>query len=256
MDYGAYGSYPAYLSRRRGRRGLRLGKRSYGRSRRYPRPSPLNPYTYRKTRVGRLTKTALTSVKCTYTDRIYLNSASAYLFAATNAAYINLATMLAQSPEFVSRVAQYSYYMINGMQVKCTRKWIDPIEYGVDGTSPGFTVGTYSRGLSMVSANFYPNLNTSTVGQPVEDADSSWKISPYITSVQSHYQPFPKNFTTGSNSNGLGVWNAGNNYTNISGELAIYANAAENAAASDQAVITIWDVEVNFYVAFCNNTGA
>lgn len=257
MDSGAYGSYPGYLSRKRYRRGgLRLGRRTYNYRSRFRLPrNPMNQFTYRKTRVGRLTKTQLVSVKCTSTNVITLNPGGTYQFQGIDA-YFNLTAMLATSPEFVSRYTQYSYYMINGMQVKFTRKWIDPIAYGVNGTSPGFIQASYGNGLPMLSCNFYPNLSGSTVGQPVEDADSSWKVSPFIQTVQSHYQPFPKNFTTGSNSNGLGVWNACSTYTSLSGELAIYNDAANTAGTSDISTISMWDVEVNLYIAFCNNTGS
>ncbi|CAF3348360.1 unnamed protein product [Rotaria socialis] len=163
--------------------------------------------------------------------------------------------MLSTSQEFTSRILQYSYYMINGMNVKYARRWIDPISYGVNGTSPGFLANSFHNGLAMLSSNFYPNLASTFVGSPVERADSSWEVSPYTWTTQSHYQPFPKNFSTGPNSNGLGVWNACSQYASISGELAIYNDGADTVKASDVDHISIFDVEINLYITFCNNTG-
>lgn len=157
------------------------------------------------------------------------------------------------SPEWVSRSTQFSYYMINGISVAYTRKWIDPIAYGVNGSSSGITATTYRIGMPALSTNFYPNLSSTVVGQPVEDADSSWMTSLFIHGKQSHYQPFPKNFTTGTNSNGLGVWNACSQVANLAGELAIYA--VNGPSVSDQGDFFLLDVEINVYCSFCNNTG-
>lgn len=208
----------------------------------------LKPFSYNKTRTGKYTKTQLVSAKCTYQSRIILeNLSTAYQFGTTNQ-YLNLSTILSGSAEFASRVTQYSYFKISGMQVIFTRRWVDPITTGA-----GQAFNSITEGLSMMSVNFYPNLASQTVGQSVENADSSWKVSPFIQGAQSHYQPFPKNFTTGPNSYGLGVWNAANGYTNISGELAIYNDPGASAGTLQ---VGIWDMEVNIYAAFCNNTGA
>lgn len=250
METGAYGMYPRYtqnggLKRRRYNVGRYLRRKYLTRG---LRQRPINQFTYPKTRVGKYTKTQLVSTKCTYQTKVILeNLSTAYQFATTNQ-FLNMNTILAGSPEFASRVTQYSYFMINGMQCKFTRRWVDPITTGA-----GQAFNSITEGLSMLSVNFYPNLASQTVGQSVENADSSWKVSPFIQGVQSHYQPFPKNFTTGSNSYGLGVWNAANGYTNISGELAIYNDPGASAGTLN---VAIWDVEINVYAAFCNNTGA
>jgi len=245
MDTGAYGSYP----RRR-----RTFKKTLGR--RYKRrANPVNQYTFRKTRVGRLTKTDLQLTKISFRDNISLASIGTYQFTSTNSQYANLSSMLLGSSEFVSRQTQYSYYMLNGISVKFTRRWMDPIAFGVTGTSPGFQQATYTMGLSVLSVNFYPNLVSSTIGEPVQEADSSWLVSPYLDGCQSHYQPFPKNFTTGTNSSGLGVWNACSQASNIQGQLSIFSE--QNIQASNIAPLpVIWDVAVQLYVQFCNNTGA
>lgn len=260
MNAGAYGTYPGYLGLKRRRYNIgRYITKKYGSTvtpyrRRYV--NPVNQFTYRKTRVGRLTKTDMQSVKCTYNDAILLAASSqTYQFAISGQPYSNLTNMIQASTEFASRQTQYSYYMLNGMQVKLTRRWIDPIAYGVDGVSAGFTATTYNgNGLATIQFNLYPNLTNTVVGAPVQNADSSWEVSPFITTVNSHYQPFPKNFTTGTNSNGLGVWNATNQIANLAGELACFNDAG--AAASDVSSIAMWDVEINFYIAFCNNTGS
>lgn len=253
MNSGAYASYPK-RTRYSGNRNYRF-KKFLGRKRAI-RVNPVNQYTYRKTRIGRLTKTNMQVLKATFVDTIALNSGTGpnYVFGSTNVAYRNLSAILLASPEFVSRQSQYSYYMITGMAVSYTRMWIDPIAYGVDGVSPGFLAAFYTDGLSMLSTNFYPNLVNAVVGQPVEDADSSWKVSPFIHGVQSHYQPFPKNFTTGTNSNGLGVWNACTQVVNLQGEVAIYNSGG--ALVSNAGEFSIFDVEINVYCVFCNNTGA
>lgn len=229
------------------RRRYNLGryiKKKYGSNKAY---SARYNYGYKKSRFARLTKTQFTNAICTYTGRVnLLSNADTYVFVTGNQ-YLNLSSMLASSPEFITRGTQYSYYMLNGIAVKFTRRWIDPLTTGAN------SFVNLVAGLSMMSVNFYPNLNTSTVGAPVENADSSWKVSPFLHGVQSHYQPFPKNFTTGSNSNGLGVWNATNTYTNLNGELAIYNDGGVTAQGID---LGIWDMEVNFYMSLCNNTGA
>lgn len=251
MDSGAYGSYP-----RRRRYGIgRYITKKYGSKRAYTRKvNPVNQYTFKKTRVGRLTKTQLTSTKCTYADQIIIGAGLAAMVFSSGNDFLNLTTILQSSTEWVSRSTQYSYYMINGISVSYTRKWIDPIEYGVNGVSPGFTQATFFRGMPMLNTNFYPNLLSTSVGPVVEAADSSWETSPFITTKQSHYQPFPKNFTTGTNSNGLGVWNACGSIANLAGQLSVYASNAPTV--SDQSLMSIFDVEINVYVSFCNNTGA
>nr|WAE42452.1 MAG: capsid protein [Cressdnaviricota sp.] len=250
MDSGAYGSYP-----KRSRR--RFGVARYGAKRRSrSRVNPNKQFTFRKTRVGRLTKTDMQSLKATYSDIVMIPAGGVqYQFTSTGAAYLNLAAILAASPEFTSRVTQYSYYMLNGMSVTFTRQWIDPISYGVNGINPGFLQANYAHGLEMLNTNFYPNLLSTVVGAPTQQADSSWECSPFIHGAQKHYQPFPKNFTTGNNSNGLGVWNAANSYASISGELSIF-NDGNAVAASDIENMYIWDVKIDLYVQFCNNTGA
>lgn len=210
-------------------------------------PYAKNPFAFRKSKIYRNTKTAINPTICSYTSKVnLLSNADTYVFATGNQ-YLNLVTMLAASPEFISRYTLYSYYKINGMAVKFTRRWIDPLTTGAN------SFVNLVAGLSMMSINFYPNLATSTVGQPVESADSSWKVSPFLHGVQTHYQPFPKGFTTGTNSNGLGVWNACGTYSNLLGELAIYNDGGVTAQGVD---LGIWDMEVDFYITFCNNTGA
>nr|WAE42422.1 MAG: capsid protein [Cressdnaviricota sp.] len=248
MDNGAYGSYPKRKTFKK-----RLGNRP---NRMYKRVNPVNQYSYKKTRIGRLTKTNMTFVNCTYSDHIAIAPGnSVYQYASNGNAYINLTTILQNSPEFVSRQAQYSYYMIRGMAVAYTRQWIDPIAFGVNGVSTGFLANSYQQGIERLATNFYPNLSSTAVGQPTEDADSAWIVSPFIYGAQSHYQPFPKNFTTGTNSNGLGVWNACSQVGNLAGQLSIY-NSGASATASTFGEIVIFHVMINVYISFCNNTGA
>lgn len=257
MDSGAYGSYPSYTRRRRYGFGKYLNRKYAGalapyRRRRYI--NPLNQFTYKKTRIGKYTKTQMASIKATYTDRIVLQPSSyTYTFDTNDLPYRNLTDILQLSPEWVSRQTQYSFYMINGISVAYTRMWMDPVAYGVNGATTGFTEISYTAGLQALNSNFYPNLTSTVVGQPVQQADSSWITSPFIVTKQTHYQPFPKNFTTGVNSNGLGVWNACNQIANLAGEIAIYND--NGAQPSDMDHIRIFDVEINVYVSFCNNTG-
>lgn len=249
MDSGAYGSYP-----KRRRYGMgRFLKKKYGSRRAYGRKvNPVNQFTYNKTRIGKYTKTQLVSSKCTYNDRILLLASvgSDYVFQ-NGFQYLNLSDILAGSPEFISRFTQYSYFMVNGIAVSYSRRWFNPVSFGVDGVNAGFK--KHNLGLSRLSTNFYPNLKTTVVGVNVPLADSSWDVSPFITGNQNHYQPFPKNFTTGSNSLGLGVWNACSAYASISGELAI--NNDVGTLVSNVEAMYIFDVEIQVYVAFCNNTG-
>nr|WAE42436.1 MAG: capsid protein [Cressdnaviricota sp.] len=248
MQSGVYGSYPKRRTFRKS-----LGKRR-SRYSGYTAPrsiNPINQFTYRKTKVGRLTKTNMQQLKTTTTLKVILSNGSTLYTNTVGTQYFNLSTILAGSPEFVSRCLQYSYYKISGMACTFTRRWIDPITLGVNGVSPGFL--NLSNGLSMLSCNFYPNLINGNVGQPVEDADSSWKVSPFIYGTQTHYQPFPNNLSTGVGSNGLGVWNPCTQYSNIYGELAYYNDGG--VSVSDQSDMAIWDLEVNCYVSFCNNTG-
>lgn len=248
MDSGAYASYP----KRRYKRSFRSGGKRRNYSRR--RVNPMNQFSYKKTRVGRLFKTDQQQVKCSYKGAIYQDAGGdgTYLVNTTGQAYINLATILANSAEFISRYTQYSFYRLNGMKVTVNRRWIDPIALGVNGVSSGWK--TLSGGLSKVSMNFYPNIATTTVGTSVDAADSSFDFSPYPIGEQTHYIPFPRDFTTGTNSNGLGVWNACNTYTSISGELALY-NDTSLTVPSDVAIMLIWDIEIELYTQFCNNLG-
>jgi len=191
---------------------------------------------------------------CTYRTNVTLPiSLNDYGFAQSPNTYLNLSDILAGSPEFITRSTQYSYYMIKGMQSKFTRMWPESMPCVAD-DSPDVGFGAYHFGLRALNVNFYPNLKSTAVGQPTEDADSSWQVSPYITTTQSHYQPFPRNFTTGTNSSGLGVWNTVVQYPNISGQLTIYNHPNNSNALNDN--IFIWDVEINVYISFCNNTGS
>jgi len=191
---------------------------------------------------------------CTFRDSIGIaQDATKYIAVGLGGTdYLNLSDILGASAEFLSRSTQYSYYMIKGMQCKFTRCWPESTPLSNDeAVAPALS--HYNDGFQALKCNFYPNLKTTSVGLPTEDADSSWIVSPFIFGAQSHYQPFPKNFTTGTNSSGLGVWNAVSQNQNIQGEIAIY-NDPSIVALNDS--IKIWDVEVNLYISFCNNTGA
>lgn len=225
--------------------------------RRYFRKSLGKKKAYsRISRVNRLLKTDFQMVKATSVDGIYIpQGGTVYWFGSSSQPYKHIAAMLVSSPEFVSRQNQYSYFKLSGMEVILTRKWLDPISYGENNVSPGFLQTQYHNGLEMVSLNLYPNLLSTNVGQSVENADSSWSVSPFIHGAQRHYIPFPKGFTTGSNSIGLGVWNSCLTVNSMNGELAIY-NSGQGVQASNMSLIMIWDVEINLYAQFCNNTGA
>lgn len=246
MDSGAYGSYPA---RRYKKRFSGWGKKR-GSSRRV---APRNQFSYRRVRVGRNIRTDQQTMKCTYKTYVTLNAASqVYAFVTAGHDYLNLATILAGSPEFITRYGQYSYYKLNGMTVKASRMWIDPIALGVNGVSAGFI--TMNGGLSRAFMNFFPNLVTTSTGASTEYADSSFDFSPYTSGVQSKYIAFPKNFTTGGNSQGLGVWNDLNTYNTIFGQLSMY-NSSTGTQASTFGDIQIFDLEIEVYVQFCNNIG-
>lgn len=252
MDSGAYASYP--VKRSRTRRGYRLGRRRNYYTNRRRSYNPLNQFSYKKTRIGKYFKTDQQAVKCSFTNTIYQAAGGdgTYLVGISNDQYLNLSQILNNSPEFISRYTQYSYYRLNGMRVTLSRRWIDPIALGENGVSPGWL--DITGGLNKLSMNFYPNIINTVVGQPVDHADASFDFSPYINERQSHYIPFPRDFTTGTNSQGLGVWNATQTFTNISGELALYSPAT-GTRPSDQQTMLIWDIEIELYCQFCNNTG-
>jgi len=247
MNGGAYGCYP-----KKYRSVKRYGKRV---SKRPSKNMSYNQYTFKKTRVGRLTKTNMQSVPCTYSTQVGLGNDAHYSFVGGLLTYLNLATVLTNSAEFISRQAQYSYYMITGMSVTFTRRWADPITYGVDSVSSGITIGTYQGGMDSLDVNFYPNLLSTAVGQSTQDADSSFRVSPFIHGKQRHYQPFPKNLSVGNNAQGLGVWNTTNNYGNINGLLSIYNPGLGFIAATGSPQYLVWDIEIEVYISFCNNTG-
>lgn len=207
--------------------------------------------------VSKYLKTNMQSIKCSYHDTVYLAPGlNVYAFLATVNDYINMSSFLAGSPEFVTRINQYSYYKINGIAFTLSRKWIDPVGYGQDGVSKGFTANTYVLGLEECSFNFYPaHASTAGVGAKVANAEGSWKVSPYTWNKQRHYIPFPSNFSTGSNSNGYGTWNSCSSYASILGQLSLY-NSGECCSASNQGGIYIWDLEIETYVSFCNSNGA
>ena len=197
------------------------------------------------------------AIKCGYNSTIIIPASSnTYYFLDTLSDYINMATVLAASPEFLSRVQQYSFYKINGIALIFSRKWLDPIAFGIDGSKKGILETSYYNGVEDCFINFYPTLaNASTIGKKVEDAEGSFKITPYTWDKQRHYIPIPKNFTNGSNSNGYGSWNATNTYNSILGEFAIY-NSGEGIAMSNQGGMYVWDITIDLYCTFCNNTGA
>jgi len=229
-----------------------VAKRSYRRS---ARPSMYSKSSGKRSVVARLTKTNMQSVPCTYSTQVGLGNDAHYSFVGGLLTYLNLATVLTNSAEFISRQAQYSYYMITGMSVTFTRRWADPITYGVDSVSSGITIGTYQGGMDSLDVNFYPNLLSTAVGQSTQDADSSFRVSPFIHGKQRHYQPFPKNLSVGNNAQGLGVWNTTNNYGNINGLLSIYNPGLGFIAATGSPQYLVWDVEIEVYISFCNNTG-
>jgi len=240
MPYGrrTYGTY---------RKKTRYFKKSMGRKRVFPKTSLVN----------RNLKTNMQTVKCTYPETIYLGTGiNKYLIETTINDYLNMSSILSGSPEFNSRVNQYSYYKINGISFTASRKWFDPISYGVDGVSKGFTASTFHLGLEECSLNFYPAYSSSAgIGSKVANAESSWKITPYVWDKQRHYIPFPSNFSNGSNSNGYGTWNSCSTYSSILGQLSIF-NSGSCCSASTSGGIFLWDVEVEVYVTFCNSNGA
>jgi len=197
------------------------------------------------------------SIKCTYNDTIYLPPGlNAYKILATTSDYLNMVSILAGSAEFTTRKDQYSYYKINGIAFIFTRKFLDPIAYGVNGVSKGITQSTYDLGMEDMSCNFYPaNASLANLGVRVENAESSFKVAPYSWDKQRHYVAFPTNFSVGAGSSGYGTWNQCNAYTSILGQLSIF-NSGECCTPSTSGGIYIWDMEVEVYVSFCNSNGS
>jgi len=250
METGIYSSYPKRTKYSRGRN-YRFGK--FLRRKGYRRNNPINQFSMKKTRLGRYFKTDMQLVKLTVNRPINIGaSGTHYILDTTANDYVNLTFLLAQSSEFATRYTQYSYYRLSGLKVTLTRRWIDPIALGVNGTSAGFI--SLAGGLSAIYMNLYPNLTSqATVGNAVCYADSSFKFSPFLHGEQSHYIPFPKDFTTGTNSNGLGVWNACSQFSNLTGEIAFYDS--NQIVVSDEDEMLIWDATFELYAQFCNNTG-
>lgn len=238
MNRGAYGSYRKSTIRRR-KTGFR-------------KRNPVGQFSYKRRPVGSAFRTASNSVKCTYTSVVGQQPSSPD-YSWGNSTYINLFQLLLGSTEFVSRRTQYSYYKINGMKISFTRRWITPIQLGLDQVRGGWL--SLEHGLGPLNVNFYPNLSGVPVGLPVAYADSSFVVSPHITGTQVHNLRFPRDMTTGINSQGLGVWNPTVNANTISGELAFYNDPAVQALPSDFSPIAIWDFEVELMISFCNNTG-
>lgn len=231
------------------------------RTRRFSKRRIYRRYTKRgyppKSFISKTLSTNLQAVKCTYNTSIcILAGGSTYAFLSSLADYLNMATILTGSPEFVSRLQQYSLYKINGVSFTATRKWMDPIAFGINGTKKGILESTFYNGVEDCFINFYPTISTiGSLGTKVENAEGSFKISAYDTTKQRHYIPFPKNFTNNSNSNGYGSWNSTGSYSSLLGEFAIY-NSGEGITMSDQGGLYVWDLEVEVYTTFCNNTGA
>lgn len=234
------GSYYSRYSRRK------YFKKSLGRAKTYQKVVAVSKYL----------KTNMQNVKCTFNDTVYLAPGlNVYKILSTINDYVNIVSMLAGSLEFVSRKDQYSFFKVNGIAFIFTRKFLDPISYGVDGVSKGFTQATYGLGLEDMSCNFYPAYaSAAAVGIRVENAESSWKVAPYSWNKQRHYIPFYSNFVK-SAQGGYGTWNSCNDYTGMLGQLSIY-NSGECCSASTSGGIYIWDMEVEVYVSFCNSNGA
>lgn len=247
--------------------GSRLYKKKYS-SKRYAKRAPLKLYkslgygsqpiprfgqsSFRK---GYKIKGNIQTLKCTLNDRIIIQAGfNAYNFGSNALNYMNISTALQNCAEFTTRAAQYAYYKLNGIQVKFTRRWLDTIPIG-DATHIGWDGSTIGNGLSMLSVNFFPTLSSTVVSQLVEQADSSGKISPYLTESQDYYIRFPRNFSQGPNASGLGTWNSCLAITNLSGQIAIF-NDFTNVFTTEAGFISVFDVEINFYTNFCNNTGA
>lgn len=207
--------------------------------------------------VSKYLKTNMQNIKCSYHDSVYLQPGlNVYAFLRTVNDYTNMASFLAGSGEFVTRYPQYSYYKINGISFTFSRKWMDPISYGENGVSKGFTASTFNLGLEECSFNFYPAYaSVAAIGVKVSNAEGSWKVSPYTWDKQRHYLPFPTNFSPGSNSNGYGTWNSCTAYASILGQLSLY-NSGECCSTSNQGGVYIWDLEVEVYISFCNSNGA
>lgn len=206
--------------------------------------------TRKQVSIQRNFKTNTQLVKANTVTRIYLDDAGKYGIDVPSTTYFNLAAMLATSPEYTSRAQQYSYYKISGMKFTLTRMWIDPLS-----TATPYQNLTFGSGMEMISLNFYPSLVSSAVGAPIQNSDSTWIVSPFISGPVSHSIFFPAKFTQGPNAQGLGVWNACNQSNNISGMLACY-NTGFNIKALATTAVSIWDLRIEISLAFCNNTGA
>lgn len=195
----------------------------------------------------------VTNVVCSSDDKISLVQDGSYRSDNTgNSKFRNLYTILQASSEFNTRAQQYSFFKLTGLTVKFTRRWLNPITYGVDTVESGILQNTYQYGLAMLNVNFFPTQVSTVHGAVTENSDSSFKVSPYIQTLQTHYIKFPQMIT--GNGIGLNMWNPTNIAGALQGQLSFYNDPGCSVSDTTEHFI-IWDVEYNVYVQFCNNNG-
>nr|WAE42943.1 MAG: capsid protein [Cressdnaviricota sp.] len=191
-----------------------------------------------KTNVSKYLKTDENMIKCEFNDFLQTVSGSnTFAWGTSSEPYVNITTAIQATAGWSDFAANYSFYKIKGIAIRLGRVW--------DGLGAVAATGS----VPVLYINMFPGMTSTGNGAYVAAADSSFRVDPMVTSVQSRYIRIPDNFSSG-NGNGLGENNNVSSISNLVGELDTYP---AGLSGNFNATKIFYEARVTFYVVFCNN---
>lgn len=155
-----------------------------------------------------------------------------YLFSATGTNNISISDLLATNPTFTDVVSKYSSYKITGIGLHGTVR--QPIQTGV------------AKGYVPCCFSFHSSIFGTDLGSTPIYNDKKIQISPSITTVQSGYWRFPKDYFAAGNG-GYGTWNPSPNYNLMLGQISCHGITAMSSSTAD---VYVFDVKFVIYTTF------
>lgn len=168
-------------------------------------------------------------------DQIFvLTSTSSTLFAGAGQQYMNIATILNNSPSFTDQYSLYARYKITGLQIVASCC-----------SSPETIDSAFLTGAPSISIAFYPNLTSQNIGGNPSYNDHKMLADAHVTTPQSKYWKFPEQYFEGSGY-GFGIWSQCNGYTNQIGQVSSCLNISATAAST----VYMFNIRFTAYVLF------
>lgn len=213
-------------------------RKRYGFKKRFMKKARFGKYGKFKSNVSKYLRTDENMIKCEFNDFLQtVNGSNQFAWATSAAAYVNLTTAIQATAGWADFAGNYSFYKIKGIAIRLGRVW------------DGLSAVTATGSVPVLYINMFPGMVTTGNGAYVAAADSTFRVDPMVTSVQSRYIRIPDNFSSG-NGNGLGENNNVSSIANLVGELDTFA---AGLSGNFSATKIFYEARVTFYVVFCNN---